>query len=101
MDLNLTPPETKFRDELRAWQKCVYQAGRAGVACPKEYGGRGASLMEQVTCTQDTAAAGDPPLANILPRRLHLAMPPVIATEIAQSLTDRPSSKREFSMAVD
>ena len=79
MDLNLTPQETQFRDELRAWlstsvpddwethrlrdsmeqrlqflrawQKRVYEAGWAGVAWPKEYGGRGASLMEQVIFT--------------------------------------------------
>jgi alkylation response protein AidB-like acyl-CoA dehydrogenase len=94
MDLNLTPQETKFRDELRAWlqnnvpldwethrlrdsmeerfqflrawQKRVFEAGWAGVAWPKEYGGRGASLMEQVIFTQEMAAAGAPPLANIL-----------------------------------
>ena len=90
MDLNLTPAETKFRDELRAWlqsnvpddwethrlrdsmedrfqflcawQKRVYEAGWAGVAWPTEYGGRGASLMEQVIFTQEMAAAGAPPL---------------------------------------
>jgi len=94
MDLNLTPQETKFRDELRAWlksnvpsdwethrlrdsmedrfqflrgwQKRVYEAGWAGVAWPKEYGGRGASLMEQVIFTQEMPAAGAPPMANIL-----------------------------------
>src|SRR6204780_57839 len=93
MDLNLTPAETKFRDELRAWlqsnvpndwethrlrdsmedrfqflrawQKRVYDAGWAGVAWPKEYGGRGASLMEQVIFTQEMAAAGAPPLAQV------------------------------------
>jgi len=94
MDLNLNPQETEFRDELRAWlqnnvpldwethrlrdsmegrfqflrawQKRVFEAGWAGVAWPKEYGGRGASLMEQVIFTQEMAAAGAPPLANIL-----------------------------------
>lgn len=105
MDLNLTPAETKFRDELRAWlqsnvpndwethrlrdnmedrfqflrawQKRVYDAGWAGVAWPKEYGGRGASLMEQVIFTQEMAAAGAPPLANIL--GLALIGPTIIA----------------------
>ncbi|HWE51275.1 MAG TPA: acyl-CoA dehydrogenase family protein [Bryobacteraceae bacterium] len=94
MDLNLNPQETKFRDELaawlkanvpadwearrlrdtmherfqflRVWQKRVYEAGWAGVAWPKEYGGRGASLMEQVIFTQEMAKAGAPPLANVL-----------------------------------
>jgi alkylation response protein AidB-like acyl-CoA dehydrogenase len=105
MDLNLTPQQTKFRDELRAWlqtsvpndwethrlrdsmehrfqflrawQKRVYAAGWAGVAWPKEYGGRGASLMEQVIFTQEMAAAGAPPLANIL--GLALIGPTIIA----------------------
>src|SRR5579862_4203221 len=94
MDLNLNPQETKFRDELaawlkanvpsdwetrrlrdtmherfnflRVWQKRMFEAGWVGVAWPKEYGGRGASLMEQVIFTQEMAAAGAPPLANIL-----------------------------------
>jgi alkylation response protein AidB-like acyl-CoA dehydrogenase len=105
MDLNLTPQETKFRDELRAWlgsnvpadwethrlrdsmedrfqflrawQKRVYEAGWAGVAWPQEYGGRGASLMEQVIFTQEMAAAGAPPMANIL--GLALIGPTIIA----------------------
>jgi len=105
MDLNLNPQETKFRDELRAWlqsnvpddwerhrlsdsmedrfqflcawQKRVYEAGWAGVAWPKEYGGRGASLMEQVIFTQEMAAAGAPPMANIL--GLALIGPTIVA----------------------
>jgi alkylation response protein AidB-like acyl-CoA dehydrogenase len=94
MDLNLTPEEQRFRDEvrswlaanvpsdwdthrtqddmrerfeyLRAWQKKVFNAGWAGIAWPKEYGGRGASLMEQVIFTEELARAGAPPLANVL-----------------------------------
>jgi alkylation response protein AidB-like acyl-CoA dehydrogenase len=94
MDLNLTASEKQFRDELadwlkanvppdweqrrlhdsmhdrfqflRAWQKRVFEAGWAGVAWPKEYGGRGATLMEQVIFTQEMAKAGAPPLANVL-----------------------------------
>ena len=105
MDLNLTPAELKFRDELRAWlhanvpadwdkhrtedemldrfeflrawQKKVYQAGWAGIAWPKEYGGRGASLMEQVIFTEEMARAGAPPLANVL--GLSLIGPTIIA----------------------
>jgi alkylation response protein AidB-like acyl-CoA dehydrogenase len=105
MDLNLNTQETKFRDQLRAWlqsnvpedwethrlrdsmedrfqflrawQKRVYEAGWAGVAWPQEYGGRGATLMEQVIFTQEMAAAGAPPLANIL--GLALIGPTIIA----------------------
>jgi alkylation response protein AidB-like acyl-CoA dehydrogenase len=105
MDLNLNPRETGFRDELsawlkanvpsdwethrlrdtmedrfkflRAWQKRVYDAGWAGVAWPKEYGGRGAGLMEQVIFTQEMAKSGAPPLANVL--GLALIGPTIIA----------------------
>lgn len=94
MDLNLTPEERAFRDEvrawlqanvpldwearrarddmqdrftfLRAWQKKVCDAGWAGVSWPKEYGGRGATLMQQVIFTEEMARAAAPPLANVL-----------------------------------
>ena len=93
MDLTLSPQELRFRDELRAWlaanvpadwetrigddlaerfeflrtwQKKVYEAGWAGISWPKEYGGRGATLMEQVIFTEEMARAGAPPLANVL-----------------------------------
>ena len=105
MDLNLTREETQFRDELRAWltanvpsdwethrlydgmeerfrflrrwQKRVHQAGWAGVAWPKEYGGRGARLMEQVIFSEEMARAAAPPLANVL--GLGLIGPAIIA----------------------
>jgi alkylation response protein AidB-like acyl-CoA dehydrogenase len=105
MDLNLTPAELKFRDEvrawllanvpadwekhrtedemrerfefLRAWQKKVFQAGWAGIAWPKEYGGRGATLMQQVIFTEEMARAAAPPLANVL--GLSLIGPTIIA----------------------
>src|ERR1039457_7635929 len=105
MDLNLTPQEAQFRDELRAWlaanvprdwerhrledtmhqrfaflrewQSKVYQDGWAGVAWPKEYGGRGATLIQQVIFTEEMGRAGAPPLANIL--GLSLIGPTIIA----------------------
>lgn len=51
---------------LKKWQRKMYEAGWAGVSWPKEYGGRGASLMEQVIFWQEMAQAGAPPLANVL-----------------------------------
>ncbi len=93
MDLNLTSDELQFRDELRAWlasnvpeewdevreesleerfdflkswQRKLYEAGWAGISWPKEYGGRGASLMQQVIFWQEMAQAGAPPMANVL-----------------------------------
>src|SRR5258708_7678638 len=50
----------------RAWQKTVFAAGWAGVSWPTEYGGRGATLMEQAIFTEEMARAGAPPLANTI-----------------------------------
>ncbi len=95
MDLNLTAQQTAFRDELRAWlaanvpadwrerhaalgsieprfafirswQKTVYDAGWAGLSWPSQYGGRGASLVEQVIYHEEMARAQAPPMANVL-----------------------------------
>jgi alkylation response protein AidB-like acyl-CoA dehydrogenase len=95
MDLNLTPRELEFRDEVRAWfsanvpkdwikirnaeqsmearfaylrgwQRKLFDAGWAGTSWPKEYGGRGASLMEQVIFNEEMARAEAPPMANVL-----------------------------------
>jgi alkylation response protein AidB-like acyl-CoA dehydrogenase len=104
MDLNLTPSEQSFRDEfrawlkanippdwdasgfddsehrfeyLRAWQKKMHEAGWVGISWPKEYGGRGASLMEQTIFIEEMARAAAPPLINVL--GLSLLGPTLIA----------------------
>ncbi len=104
MDLNLTPDELQFRDEVRAWltdnvpkdweerreepleqrfdflkiwQRKVYEGGWAGISWPKEYGGRGASLMQQVIFWEEMARASAPPMANVL--GLGLVGPTLIA----------------------
>jgi alkylation response protein AidB-like acyl-CoA dehydrogenase len=104
MDLNLSHDELGFRDELRSWlaanapkdwnehrdeplevrfdflkrwQRKLYDAGWAGVHWPKEYGGRGATLMQQVIFWQEMALAGAPPLANVL--ALGIIGPTIIA----------------------
>jgi alkylation response protein AidB-like acyl-CoA dehydrogenase len=104
MDLNLTAEETKFRDELRtwlegnvpkdwgewrekpleesfpylcAWQRKLYEGGWAAVSWPKEYGGRGATLMEQSLFWEEMARVEAPPMANSL--GLGLIGPTIIA----------------------
>lgn len=105
MDLNPTTEEQQFRNELRAWlgrnvprdwerhrledtmeerfaflrawQREVFEGGWAGVAWPKEYGGRGASLIQQVIFMEEMGRAGAPPLANLL--GLSLIGPTIIA----------------------
>jgi alkylation response protein AidB-like acyl-CoA dehydrogenase len=116
VDLNLTPQESAFRDDvrswltanvpkdwvkrrnaeesmearfayLRAWQKRLFAAGWAGVSWPKEYGGRGASLMQQVIFIEEMARAEAPPMANVL--GLGLVGPTIIAF-------GRPSQKQRY-----
>ncbi len=104
MDLNLNADEVRFRDELRAWltanvpkewaekreepleqrfeflkqwQRKVYDGGWAGISWPTEYGGRGATLMQQVIFWEEMARAQAPPLANVL--GLGLVGPTLIA----------------------
>ncbi|MGZ8748518.1 MAG: acyl-CoA dehydrogenase family protein, partial [Mycobacterium sp.] len=43
-----TDPDADEIAELRRWQKQAAEAGYAGVTWPKEYGGRGASPMQQL-----------------------------------------------------
>ena len=89
MDLTLSPSEEAFRDELRAWladnhpgedppgddaafehrrawQKRLLEAGYAGFSWPKEYGGRGATLVEQALFGEEMATAKAPSPANVL-----------------------------------
>jgi alkylation response protein AidB-like acyl-CoA dehydrogenase len=89
MDLTLSPSEEAFRDELRAWLKAnhpgeppddeaegfefrrrwqakLHEAGWAGISWPKEYGGRGAALIEQAIFSEEMVRAKAPSPANIL-----------------------------------
>jgi alkylation response protein AidB-like acyl-CoA dehydrogenase len=87
MRLSLNDAELRIRDELRAflaehlpapeeipadfdervgflreWQRTLYEAGLVNLTWPAEYGGRGATLMEQIVANQELARAGAPPL---------------------------------------
>ena len=93
MDFDLNPAELAFRDEVRewlrtnlpppdeaaeqpgrrawidrrrAWQRKLYDAGYIGLAWPKEYGGRGATLMEQLIFNQEATAARAPEPVNVI-----------------------------------
>jgi alkylation response protein AidB-like acyl-CoA dehydrogenase len=89
MDLTLSAQEEDFRDEVRAWleenhpgqepsgeeaafefrrawQRLLHDAGWAGLSWPKEYGGRGATLIEQAIFNEETARARTPSVANVL-----------------------------------
>jgi alkylation response protein AidB-like acyl-CoA dehydrogenase len=100
MDLTPTPAEQEFRDELRAWieanhpgpepegdvagfefrrawQRRLHDDDWAGVSWPKEYGGRGATLVEQAIYNEELARAQAPSTANVL--GLAMGGPTVIA----------------------
>ena len=100
MDLTLSPSEEAFRDELRAWlignhpgrepdgdlagfefrrrwQRRLHESGWAGVSWPREYGGRGATLVEQAIYNEEFVRAQAPSAANVL--GLAMGGPTVIA----------------------
>ena len=87
MDLRYTPEEEKFRKELRewlteavpahgeapsyhewdarraydtGWQRKLFDAGYAGINWPKAYGGRDATLTEQLVYYEEIARANAP-----------------------------------------
>ena len=51
---------------LKAWHKKLYHAGWAGLTWPKEYGGRGATFIEQVIFNQELGRLNLPMGCNVL-----------------------------------
>ena len=47
--------DMSFMDKCKLWQKRKYDAGWACIRWPKEYGGRGATAIEQVIWNQEEA----------------------------------------------
>ncbi len=93
MDLNDTPEQSAYRDEVRAWleankeqapprsgsyedkdyidarrawQRRLAEAGLAGVTWPQEVGGRGMGPIEQVTVNQEIGRAGVPGILDVI-----------------------------------
>jgi alkylation response protein AidB-like acyl-CoA dehydrogenase len=90
VDLSLTGSEAAFQQEVRSWleenhpgpapegddaaefefrrqwQKKLHQAGWAGISWPQEYGGKGATLIEQSIFNEEMARQRVPAPANIL-----------------------------------
>jgi alkylation response protein AidB-like acyl-CoA dehydrogenase len=100
MDLSLSPAEREFRDAVRgwieanhpgrepdsdpelfefrrAWQRALNERGWAGLTWPTEYGGAGATQVEQAIFFEEVARAGAPSMANVL--GLAMGGPTVIA----------------------
>ena len=51
---------------LRDWQRKLHEAGLVNVAWPKEHGGRGADLSEQMVVEEELARAGAPELIGVV-----------------------------------
>jgi alkylation response protein AidB-like acyl-CoA dehydrogenase len=51
-------------ERLRAWQKTMYEAGYCGMDWPAEFGGRGASVVEQIILYQEMARVECPQFVN-------------------------------------
>ena len=104
MDFELSPGERAFRDEVRGWLKAnaprqeegaeqagqkawidlrrewqlkLHEAGYVGIGWPKEYGGRGATLMEQAIFNEEMILARAPEPINVI--ALGMGGPVVIA----------------------
>jgi alkylation response protein AidB-like acyl-CoA dehydrogenase len=104
MDFSLGPEQEAFRDGLRAWlrdnltdefrdlqtrsgpdavegrrrwQRRLHEAGYAGISWPREYGGRGASLLEELVFNSEMAAARAPDMINVI--GIYMAGPTIIA----------------------
>jgi len=76
LEANQPPPMTRAEKEaaddeflwnrLKAWHKRLYESGWAGINWPKQYGGRGASFIEQVIFGQELARLNLPTGCNVL-----------------------------------
>jgi len=83
MDLNYSAEDRAFRDKTRrwleantptddlktlaerkAWHRKLYEAGYVGMLWPKEYGGWGATAMQQAIVQDEMARMGAPPAIN-------------------------------------
>ncbi len=51
-------------DRLREWQRTLHKAGYVGIDWPAEYGGRGASIMEQIILYEEMSRTASPQPVN-------------------------------------
>ncbi len=59
-------PEDQVVDAHRAWQRKLAEAGLAGATWPKEYGGQGFGPIEQVIISQEIARARVPGILDVI-----------------------------------
>ncbi len=56
--------EREHVDRLRDWQRTLHKAGYVGMDWPAEYGGRGASILEQIILYEEMSRAESPQPVN-------------------------------------
>lgn len=56
-------PDARF-EKMLAWHRAMHAGGWVGIHWPPIYGGRGASIMEQVVYAEEMGATGAPPPVN-------------------------------------
>ena len=66
----------------RAWQKKLFEADWIGIGWPKEYGGRGANLMQEAIYNEEMARAQAPATANVI--GLNMVSPTILAVGTPQ-----------------
>ena len=66
LEANVPAEEPSTLDERRAWHRRLYEAGYVGMGWPVEYGGRGATPLQQAIAADEMARAGAPAPINPL-----------------------------------
>src|SRR5262249_15296569 len=62
-------PTMTFQEKValrRAWQKTLFESGWIGIGWPKEYGGRGANLIQESIYYEEMARAQAPLAVNVI-----------------------------------
>jgi alkylation response protein AidB-like acyl-CoA dehydrogenase len=66
LEVHVPRGELKTPAERKAWHARLYDAGFIGMGWPREYGGRGATPMQQAIAADELARANAPPHLNHL-----------------------------------
>ena len=64
LEANVPTEDLKTLAERKAWHRRLYEAGYVGMLWPKEYGGWGATAMQQAIVQDEMARIGAPPAIN-------------------------------------
>ncbi|MFD4818499.1 acyl-CoA dehydrogenase family protein [Peribacillus butanolivorans] len=82
---NISKNEGEYAIFLRNWQRKLYEGGWAAIAWPEKYGGREATLMEEIVYQQEMVRVKAPALVNYV--GIHMVAPTLmqIGTEEQKS----------------